>query len=89
MSRGTLRAKPQTTGPVNSEAIARTASKSPSLVIGNPASITSTPSASSCRAISSFSAWFSDAPGDCSPSRSVVSKMRIGMLGDDKFVVDM
>ena len=41
-----------------------------------PASITSTPSRASWWAISSFSCLFSDMPGDCSPSRSVVSKIR-------------
>ena len=52
-----------------------TASKSPGEVIGKPASITSTPSRASCWAISTFSCVFSEMPGDCSPSRSVVSKM--------------
>ena len=56
-------------------AIASTASKSPGEVIGKPASMTSTPRRASCWAISSFSAVFSETPGDCSPSRSVVSKM--------------
>src|SRR5690606_3330041 len=41
-----------------------------------PASITSTPSWASARATSSFSAEVSVAPGDCSPSRRVVSKIR-------------
>jgi hypothetical protein len=40
-----------------------------------PASITSTRSRSSCRAMRSFSSFVMEAPGDCSPSRSVVSKM--------------
>jgi hypothetical protein len=35
----------------------------------------STPSRASWWAISSFSWTFSEMPGDCSPSRSVVSKM--------------
>jgi hypothetical protein len=56
-------------------AIDSTASKSPGEVIGKPASITSTPRRDSCWAISTFSAVFSEMPGDCSPSRSVVSKM--------------
>ena len=43
------------TSPRTSRAIACTASKSPSLAIGKPASITSTPSRSSWRAIASFS----------------------------------
>ena len=49
------RASPQTTGPLTVRAIACTASKSPGEVIGNPASITSTPSRASWRAISTFS----------------------------------
>src|SRR5208337_723103 len=52
-----------------------TASKSPSEAMGNPASITSTPKRSSCWARCSFSCTFMLQPGDCSPSRSVVSKM--------------
>ena len=36
--------------------------------------MTSTPSRASWWAISSFSVVFSEMPGDCSPSRSVVSK---------------
>src|SRR5215212_2118274 len=71
-----VRAKPQMTGPSTSRAIAWTASKSPGDVIGNPASMMSTPSRASCSAISTFSDLFSEMPGDCSPSRSVVSKIR-------------
>src|SRR5262249_25039626 len=56
-------------------ATSRTAAKSSSEAIGNPASIMSTPSASSCRAILSFSSRFMLHPGDCSPSRNVVSKI--------------
>ena len=37
--------------------------------------MTSTPRRASCCAISSFSCVFSEMPGDCSPSRSVVSKI--------------
>jgi hypothetical protein len=40
-----------------------------------PASITSTRSRSSWRAMRSFSSRVIEAPGDCSPSRKVVSKM--------------
>ena len=43
--------------------------------IGKPASIMSTPRSRRARAISSFSVWFMEQPGDCSPSRRVVSKM--------------
>src|SRR5215204_1898143 len=70
-----VRARPQTTGPCTSRAIACTASKSPGEEIGKPASITSTPRRASWCAISSFSCLFSEMPGDCSPSRSVVSKI--------------
>ena len=62
------------TGPSTSRAMAWTASKSPGDAIGKPASMTSTPSRASWCAISSFSAVFSEIPGDCSPSRRVVSK---------------
>ena len=63
------------TGPSTWRAIACTASKSPGEAIGKPASMMSTPSRASWWAISSFSAVFSEMPGDCSPSRRVVSKM--------------
>src|SRR5271165_7429572 len=71
-----VRASPQITGPSTSRAIACTDSKSPGEVIGKPASITSTPRRESWWAISSFSCLFSEIPGDCSPSRRVVSKIR-------------
>ena len=58
-------------------ATARIPSKSPGEEIAKPASITSTPSRSSCSAISAFSCGCSAMPGDCSPSRSVVSKIVI------------
>ena len=69
---------------VTSLAISRTASKSPLEAIGKPASITSTPISSSTAAISNFSSRFIEAPGDCSPSRRVVSKMmtRSSVTGD-------
>ncbi len=70
-----VRARPQITGPETLREISCTASKSPGEVIGKPASITSTPRRASCCAISTFSSVFSEMPGDCSPSRSVVSKM--------------
>jgi hypothetical protein len=56
-------------------AISFTASKSPSEAMGKPASMMSTPISSSSCAIFSFSSSVIDAPGDCSPSRSVVSKI--------------
>jgi hypothetical protein len=52
-----------------------TAWKSPSEEIGNPASITSTPSRSSWCAMRIFSPAVMLQPGDCSPSRKVVSKI--------------
>ncbi len=62
--------------------MARTASKSPTEAIGNPASMMSTPIAASARATSSFSAIFMLAPGDCSPSRNVVSKIRTRLASE-------
>src|SRR5699024_5363467 len=58
-------------------AIIFTELKSPLEEAGNPTSIRSTPYRSSCLAISIFSSWFKFTPGDCSPSRNVVSKMKI------------
>src|ERR1700694_4398497 len=69
------RARPAMMGRRSDAAILCTASKSPSEAMGNPASITSTPRRSSCWARRSFSCTFILQPGDCSPSRSVVSKM--------------
>ena len=51
-----------------------TARRSAGEAAGKPASMTSTPNRASCRATSSFSSTFSAAPGDCSPSRRVVSE---------------
>src|SRR5690606_12453301 len=69
------RARPATVTPVPfaRRAISRTASKSPGEAAGKPASITSTRRAINESATSSFSSAVSVAPGDCSPSRSVVS----------------
>ncbi len=75
MSRSFARASAQTVEPRIACAIALTASKSPFDEAGKPASITSTLSRSSWRAMRSFSSLVIDAPGDCSPSRKVVSKM--------------
>ena len=69
------RASPQITAFSARSEIALTAAKSPSEAIGNPASMMSTPISSSMEAISSFSAWVMVAPGLCSPSRRVVSKI--------------
>ena len=60
--------------------IASTLRKSSGEAMAKPASITSTPRASSWRAMSSFSARFMLQPGDCSPSRSVVSKILIRFM---------
>src|SRR5262245_6870980 len=76
MSPGTTRARAAITGPRTLVAISCTASNSPSLETGKPASRTSTPRRASCSAISTFSARVSAIPGACSPSRSVVSKIR-------------
>ena len=67
---------PPRCGLPTSTAIRRTASRSSGEAAGKPASITSTPRRARARATSSFSAEVMDAPGDCSPSRRVVSKMR-------------
>ncbi len=71
------RARPAIVHWVISAAMAETESKSPWEVMGKPASMISTPSCSRARAISSFSFRFMEAPGDCSPSRRVVSKIRM------------
>ncbi len=84
MSALLARASPAITGPCTSRAIASTASKSPGEAIGKPASMTSTCRRASCWAISSFSVVFSEMPGDCSPSRSVVSKIST-RLGSTSF----
>lgn len=49
--------------------------------MAKPASITSTPSFSSWRAISIFSVRFMLQPGDCSPSLRVVSKILMRFMG--------
>src|SRR5579875_3341622 len=82
-STGCVRARAQITGPRTSRAMVATACDSAAELTGNPASITSTPRRASWRAISSFSGSVRLTPGDCSPSRSVVSKMatRLGSMG--------
>src|SRR5664279_158912 len=69
------RARAATWAQGNSRLTASTAWKSPSLAMGNPASRMSTPSSTSFRAMFSFSGTVMLQPGDCSPSRRVVSKM--------------
>ena len=75
MSRSLARASEHTVLSLITAAIAFTASKSPLLDAAKPASITSTRRRSSWRAMRSFSSRVIEAPGDCSPSRKVVSKM--------------
>lgn len=77
ISFSTQRASPQTRLFSVHSATARTARKSPSEITGKPASIISTPSVSSCMATCIFCSTFIAAPGHCSPSLSVVSKMCI------------
>src|SRR6476660_4744938 len=77
MSFSFARAKPATTAPLARLAIIRTASKSPGDAAGNPASMMSTPRRTRASAISSFSSTVIVAPGDCSPSRNVVSKTQM------------
>src|SRR5690606_16239514 len=60
--------------------ISTTELKSPGLETGKPASMTSTPSFSSCLATSIFSIVFNWQPGTCSPALSVVSKIYILVL---------
>ena len=75
MSLACARASPQITEFLARRAISWTLSKSPWLAMGKPASMMSTPISSSSSATSSFSSKVMVAPGHCSPSRKVVSKM--------------
>ena len=75
MSRSLARDSEQMMESLMALAMACTASKSPLELAAKPASITSTFRRSSWRAMRSFSSLVIDAPGDCSPSRKVVSKM--------------
>ncbi len=75
MSRSLARDSEHTVDSLMTEAMARIASKSPGEAAAKPASITSTRMRSSWRAMRTFSSLVIDAPGDCSPSRKVVSKM--------------
>src|SRR6185437_146069 len=75
MSSRLQRARPQMMAPGTSRPTALTLSQSPREAAGKPASITSTPSSVSARATRSFSGCVMLQPGDCSPSRSVVSKI--------------
>ena len=75
MSDSTARARAVITGPSTCSAMFLTAAKSPGEDAAKPASITSTPSLASWWATWIFSSRFSEAPGTCSPSRRVVSKI--------------
>src|SRR5215831_14971221 len=77
MSAGMARARAAMVMLRISDEIRFTASKSPSDAMGNPASMMSTCSLSSCRAIRSFSSTFMLNPGACSPSLNVVSKIEM------------
>ena len=87
MSLKAARESPQITAFLARLAISWTAAKSPSEAIGKPASMMSTPMVSSSSATSSFSSWVMVAPGHCSPSRKVVSKMTTRSLSDWVWVV--
>ncbi len=87
MSLKAARESPQMTAFLVRLAISCTAAKSPSEAIGKPASMMSTPIWSSSSATSSFSSWVMVAPGHCSPSRKVVSKMTTRSFSDFAGVV--
>ncbi len=80
MSSGRARAREAMVGPLMAEAMARTEAASPSEAMAKPASRTSTPRAASWWAMRNFSLWCMVQPGDCSPSRRVVSKKTIWSL---------
>ena len=82
MSLKAARDRPQITACLVRLAISWTAAKSPSEAIGKPASMMSTPIVSSSSATSSFSSCVMVAPGHCSPSRKVVSKMTTRSFSD-------
>src|SRR5207244_4489803 len=71
------RASPAIATPRVRRAISLTAMRSPGEVAGKPASMMSTFSRTSCSATCIFSSMVIVAPGDCSPSRNVVSKILI------------
>ncbi len=81
MSLRLARASEQTMLSLIRLATSRTAWKSPGEAIAKPASMTSTPICSSSSAILTFSATVIEAPGDCSPSRKVVSKTTMRSSG--------
>ena len=73
MSFSTARASAAIVVPFTCRAMSRQPSNCCGEETGNPASIASTPSFPSCAATSHFCSTLMDAPGDCSPSRRVVS----------------
>ncbi len=75
MSASPVRARAHTRASLMISATAFTEAKSPGLEAGKPASMTSTFSRSRARAMRSLSSRLMAAPGLCSPSRMVVSKM--------------
>jgi hypothetical protein len=75
MSPSLARASEQIVESFTAAATAWIASKSPGLEAAKPASITSTRRRSSCLPMRTFSSRVMAAPGLCSPSRIVVSKM--------------
>src|SRR4030081_3843610 len=77
ISIGLARASAAIRTPFASAAMVRTDSKSPAEAMGKPASMMSTPSLASWCAKRNFSALCMVQPGDCSPSRRVVSKKTI------------
>src|SRR5579859_3606278 len=77
MSLTAARASPATATPFTWRAISLTAARSPGDAAGKPASMMSTLRRTSFSATWSFSSVVMVAPGDCSPSRRVVSKIRI------------
>ena len=89
MSLKAARERPQITAFFARLAISCTASKSPSEAIGKPASMMSTPMVSSSSATSIFSSWVIVAPGHCSPSRNVVSKMTTRSFSDWVVVMEV
>src|SRR3989337_571765 len=73
-------AKPQISAFKLALVIILIALRSPSEIIGNPASITSTPKVSSFFAMFNFCSGAKATPGVCSPSLNVVSKILTFML---------
>ena len=80
MSPLVARAREATVQSLTALEMASTDSKSPGEAMAKPASMTSTRSFSRQAATLSFSARFMLHPGDCSPSRRVVSKILIFLM---------